>query len=367
MQALPKACAKAYPVQEAQGLLWVWGEQGAPGSDAAIEAALKAPNLIPELEDPVLKKRAKRLTWSIRDMPYGWDYFLENVLDPAHVGVSHHGITGNRYTTPAYYDLVTERELTANGGFRQRVVPDKEIETGMGAGAVSFHDFKPPSLVHISMEYPDDGGKFVLALMASPTKPGWVRHIGCQVLVEGKNGKLPPGLGFFALPMPVWLSHVLASVFLHQDMVFLHHQEKILARRGYENQAGATGEYVGNVFTPTPQDKGVIAFRKWLQYSAGGGVPWAPGSPPLPPREMNKALLFDVYNTHTKNCAVCMEALKNLKLARNGLFAAGFVCIGISHGPAAVALGAVFTGAGLLVNQLIGLFYKYEFEHAFND
>jgi hypothetical protein len=60
-------------------------------------------------------------------------------------------------------------------------------------------------------------------------------------------------------------------------MVFLHHQEKILARRGYENAAGATGEYVQHVFTPTPQDKGVIAFRKWLQYSAGGGVPWAPG------------------------------------------------------------------------------------------
>ena len=60
-------------------------------------------------------------------------------------------------------------------------------------------------------------------------------------------------------------------------MVFLHHQEKILARRGYENAAGSTGEYVQHVFTPTPQDKGVIAFRKWLQYSAGGGVPWAQG------------------------------------------------------------------------------------------
>jgi len=37
-----------------------------------------------------------------------------------------------------------------------------------------------------------------------------------QVLVEGEDGKLPPGLGFFALPMPTWLSHILASLFLHQ-------------------------------------------------------------------------------------------------------------------------------------------------------
>jgi phenylpropionate dioxygenase-like ring-hydroxylating dioxygenase large terminal subunit len=322
--------------------------------------------LIPELEDPATAQRSKRLTWSIRDMPYGWDYFQENVLDPAHVAVSHHGITGNRYTSPAFYDLVTERELTAEGGFRQRVVPEKPIEEGMGAGAVSYHEFKPPSLVHISQEYPG-GGKFVLALFASPTKPGWVRHIGCQVLVENKDGTLPPGLGFFALPMPTWLSHVLASVFLHQDMVFLHHQEKILAKRGYVNAAGSTGEYVQHVFTPTPQDKGVIAFRKWLQYYAGGGVPWAPGSPPLPEREMKKEVLFDVYNTHTKNCAICMEALKNLKITRNGFFAAAFATVGLFKGVPAVLGGAALAVIGLLLNKLIGLFYKYEFEHAHND
>ncbi len=87
----------------------------------------------------------------------------------------------------------------------------------------------------------------------------------------------------------------------------------------------------------------------------------------MPQREMNKEILFDVYNTHTKNCKICMEALKNLKMARNGLFAASFVTIGLSHGPAAVAGGAALAGVGLLINKLIGLFYKYEFEHAFND
>eukprot|EP00961_Rhodomonas_salina_P302401 3940835-Rhodomonas_salina.1 len=66
--ALPRACAIPHPVQEAQGLLWVWGEPGAPGSDVALEAALKQPAVIPELEDPALGKRAKRLAWSIRDM-----------------------------------------------------------------------------------------------------------------------------------------------------------------------------------------------------------------------------------------------------------------------------------------------------------
>ncbi len=32
---------------------------------------LVPPALIPELEDPALAGRARRLTWNIRDMPYG--------------------------------------------------------------------------------------------------------------------------------------------------------------------------------------------------------------------------------------------------------------------------------------------------------
>ena len=38
---LSKACVKSYPVQVRQGLVWVWGSKGAPGSDVAIEASLK--------------------------------------------------------------------------------------------------------------------------------------------------------------------------------------------------------------------------------------------------------------------------------------------------------------------------------------
>jgi nitrite reductase/ring-hydroxylating ferredoxin subunit len=34
--ALPKSCAVPHPTMERQGLLWVWGQPGGPGSDAAI-------------------------------------------------------------------------------------------------------------------------------------------------------------------------------------------------------------------------------------------------------------------------------------------------------------------------------------------
>ena len=60
-----------------------------------------------------------------------------------------------------------------------------------------------------------------------------------QVLVEGEDGKLPPGLGFFALPMPTWLSHILASLFLHQG-------ERGQDRTGQDGREGRREERRGD-------------------------------------------------------------------------------------------------------------------------
>ena len=87
-----KSCAVAYPTQERQGLLWVWAEAG---DSAELESQLKSPRIIPELESE--SDKVVQLFWNIRDLPYGWDFFMENVADPAHVPVSHHGIMGSRY------------------------------------------------------------------------------------------------------------------------------------------------------------------------------------------------------------------------------------------------------------------------------
>jgi phenylpropionate dioxygenase-like ring-hydroxylating dioxygenase large terminal subunit len=92
------SCAKSFPTKLEQGLIWMWGQSCVPGSDTALEAALKQPELIEELYDPALSNRTVPTTWNFRDLPYGWDMFMENVVDPAHVVVSHHGIVGNSTT-----------------------------------------------------------------------------------------------------------------------------------------------------------------------------------------------------------------------------------------------------------------------------
>jgi len=370
----PKSCAIAYPTQELQGLLWVWAESG---SQAEVESKQRTPRIIPELEDQ--SDRAVQLFWNVRDLPYGWDFFMENISDPAHVPVSHHGIIGNRYKDAKYYDMIQVREMSTQEGFSYEITP-----TAANI-AQAIHDFQPPC--HMKIVSTDtDGGQLILALYATPTRPGWCRHIGCQVLVKNQAGQNPKGLGFFGLPMPIWLGHVLASLFLHQDMVFLHYQEKILAKQGKDRWLNA-------VFTPNPQDKMVIAFRQWLEKRAGGGIPWTSGcSAELPPPERDKQKLFDVWTTHTQNCRVCRDALTNINRLTVLAFVAAAVCLFLAvivdaralavSGQTATSFlsffpplgfwlalggGILFAIGGYFMKKLSRLFYVYEFEHAHND
>ncbi|MGB3558188.1 MAG: Rieske 2Fe-2S domain-containing protein [Geitlerinemataceae cyanobacterium] len=363
--ANPKSCAIAYPTQERQGLLWVWAESG---QEAQSESELNPPRLIPELESG--SERVVQLFWNIRDLPYGWDFFMENVSDPAHVPVSHHGIMGSRYTDAKYYDMIRVREMSVEDGFSYATSPTPAALTE------AVHDFQPPCLMRISSTF-TDGGMLLLVLYATPTRPGWCRHIGCQVLVKNDAGKLPPGLGFFALPMPVWLGHILASLFLHQDMVFLHYQEKTIAKQG-------KNRWLDSVYTPNPQDKMVIAFRQWLEKRAGGGIPWVSGVAELPSAERDKQKLFDVWTTHTQHCAVCQKALKRINRLSVVAYVAAIVCFGVGVMLDARAVsgltvmppmsfwvaltGAIgFAVAGYLLKRFSRLFYVYEFEHARND
>lgn len=375
-----KSCAVAYPTQERQGLLWVWSESG---PQAKLESQLRAPRIIPELENG--SERVVKLFWNVRDLPYGWDFFMENVADPAHVPVSHHGIIGSRYKDAKYYDMIRVREMSTQEGFSFEITPvAPTLEQ-------TVHDFQPPCQMRIVSTY-QDGGQLILALYASPSRPGWCRHIGCQVLVKNEVGKKPEGVGFFALPMPAWLGHVLSSLFLHQDAVFLHHQEKILAKRG-------KGKWLDRVYTPNPQDKMVIAFRQWLEKRAGGGIPWSSEcSPALPPAEPDKQKLFDVWTTHTKDCRVCQNALKNINRLSVLAYVAAVVCLclGVIVDARAVAIKVAVANVGqtatslftiippaefwwalggtiifvmveYLLKKFSRLFYIFEFEHAHND
>lgn len=79
----PKSKCNAFPAQIVDGLLWVWPETG---DDARLESALTE---VPaaRTDQTIDEDKLWVGTYNFRELPYGADYFIENVVDPAHVSI----------------------------------------------------------------------------------------------------------------------------------------------------------------------------------------------------------------------------------------------------------------------------------------
>ena len=135
------------------------------------------------------------------------------------------------------------------------------------------------------------------------------------------------------------------------------------------------------MFTPNPQDRMVIALRRWLRQHAGGSIPWQSGittSQPTPP--MPRDPLFAVWHTPTQHCSVCLGALTRIRqLIRLSLLLAGsLLVIGMlilaTVIPAPAGSGWIVMASALLpalaawgLQRLAGMFHTYPFEHSRND
>lgn len=384
-----KSCVQYYPTQVAQGLIWAWGEKTVHGSPIPLEYNLKKPLLIEELTDPKYNGRYSPIKWNFRDLPYGWDMFMENTLDVAHVPVAHHGIVGNRYRDPKHIEFHKSKSLTEipiqEGGTFHSIYPEdigfKYIQSDPSIAQEEppfSSDFRPPCLNKLTTNIPG-GAKLILALYATPTKPGFCRYFGFQMIItpETKNGKNAQGLGFYGIQMPTWLLHILSSIFLHQDQVFLHHQERML----YSSSQYAFGNFVkkynlssnhkdysSGYFMPNEHDQPISILRKWIYNKAGGGPTWGMSSQinGLPQRLPNEQL-FDVYHSHTKNCLLCKKALHNIQIVKNiSILLVVLSVIFIKDIHILLVTSLLFTTILFSSEKLIRLFYHYDYSHQDN-
>ncbi|CAI0557924.1 unnamed protein product [Linum tenue] len=82
------ACVAAYPTIVHHDIVWFW-----PNSDPQYKDIFekKKPPFIPELDDPSFTKLMGN-----RDIAYGYDVLVENLMDPAHVPYAHYGLMQTR-------------------------------------------------------------------------------------------------------------------------------------------------------------------------------------------------------------------------------------------------------------------------------
>ncbi|GLC67335.1 hypothetical protein PLESTF_000543700 [Pleodorina starrii] len=69
------------------------------------------------------------------------------------------------------------------------------------------------------------------------------------------------------------------------------------------------------------------------------------GTPPLAPPERDPSKLFDVWNTHTRHCTICLTALKRIRAARAVAAAVGLAAAALAFGAVVARTAAVSSAA----------------------
>lgn len=289
---------------------------------------------------------------------------MENVTDPAHVAVAHHNVISNRYKDPRPLAIEWVRRPSNQEGFSWRVTvdsTDKVDGTKGRSGGIS--DFRPPCQMHIT-NGTGSGASLTLVIWFVPTKPGWSRLVGTTMLIEGENGEKPPGFGIYSLPIPRFLMHILAPMFLHQDQVFLHYQQSILQKETLKT--GST--WKKSYWIPTQADKATVELRKWLDRN--GGVAWSKAASTDLAALPHKDLLFDTYKTHTCQCTTCMRVLKRTERAEGLLKYSALVLASAAVSTTSwplLAGGAALGAAAVATGKVRKLFYEVPFNHQDNN
>ncbi|PIA59930.1 hypothetical protein AQUCO_00400653v1 [Aquilegia coerulea] len=85
VNTVKKACVAVYPTIEQNQVLWFWPNSAPQYKDIAVK---EKPPYIPELDDPSFYTS----TMFSRDIPYGYEVLIENLMDPSHVPYAHYGI-----------------------------------------------------------------------------------------------------------------------------------------------------------------------------------------------------------------------------------------------------------------------------------
>lgn len=200
------ACVQSFTVLERQGIVWVW-----PGEPEAEENEEDIPTLA------ALDKPEFVHTDFMLDLPYDQTYFVENVIDPAHVSISHHGTRGGgnrKNAKPLDMEVLESSNAVIRGRWQHAEKPDdvwKHI------------DLFAPNLVLNTAEFEDRGWSFGLALYSIPLGKG-----RCRLLARGYRN-------FFtwtAKLKPRWLAHWNTNKILEQDLPLIVGQQAQIERLG---------------------------------------------------------------------------------------------------------------------------------------
>ncbi|KAL3844064.1 hypothetical protein ACJIZ3_001467 [Penstemon smallii] len=312
------ACLKSYDIKDSQGVIWIWMSHKTPPN----------PEKIPWFDN--FARPGFRDISTIHELPYDHSILLENLMDPAHVPISHDrtDFTAKREDATALYFKVTERTDRGFAGWWGR-----ERDRSTPNYIPNFLRFQAPCVLQNNREIIDQNGEknyFSGLFLCRPSGQG-----KSMLIVRFGNTRKPPLL--FRV-IPAWYFHQNASKVFEQDMGFLSSQNEILMK-----EKVPTRELYINLKS---SDTWVSEYRKWMD-KVGHGMPYHFGhstiSLPQHPAVVEHAPAGFVANIsasqpakggigtmhvpnpanryfrHVVHCKECMSTVKGFELWKNAL------------------------------------------------
>lgn len=294
-----RARVKSFPVRAQQGIIWVW-------ADADISPDPERPPAVSELEDAGVFK-----VDTATDLPFDHSFLVENLLDPAHVYISHDrtelGIR-REDAKPLVMEVLSTSSAGITGRFRRADKPQAPWT------ALNFY---APMLVHYSFSNPAFGVTGGLALYALPIADG---H--CRVLVRRYGNFFKRS---FTLK-PRWLEHLRQNKILEEDLPFIVEQDRFFR---------ASGQSLKSAYFPLKTcDTFVMEHRHWLD-QFGQDLPWYVGY--LSAKASDSAVsqgrcgdLLSRFERHTQHCHACRNMHHRLQQIQRGTQVAAVLMLALA-------------------------------------
>jgi len=290
-QNSPRSCVRSFPTTVVQDLLFIY-----PGTPE--RAATVPVSRIDALE-------ADPQGWvclnTFRDLPYDAFTLLENVLDSSHIPFTHHKTVGNRKNAaPVELEIIQSDRQGFIGFWAEG--PRKGT-----LGSQDTYFIAPNLMVHdlTSKQF----GRTLTVVYATPIRKGQCRLFArfpfkFSSALPGRIMKLTPQ----------WYGHRGQNRVLEDDQIFLHFQERSLAK------AGGSPRFAQAFYLPTAADRFVQAFHHWQGQYCHSPLT----DQPLPPA-LSDSELLDRYHSHTQHCASCRGALNRFQQLQRISLAIGVV------------------------------------------
>ncbi len=315
----PGSAATAVPLQVAQGLVWAWGGETAPPVTAAPPTA------------PLIDRVGVHSVDFAIDLPYGQDWFIENVLDLAHIHVAHAGTRGGgdrRLAGPLEFDFDHEGPDGFRATFRTLGLDGAPRTGGLKRAHV---EFRAPNLVHYVSEFEDPERISGLALYSVPTGPDSSR------MLYRAYGNLWSAED---LARPRWREHLGQCFLLEEDMAVVRGQVELIDR------CDAT---LAELWLPLrTSDRLVLRYREWIDRYALDR-PGAIGLRSVGARGVHEPrAALDRWTLHTRHCADCRAAHARLSRQRRQL--QGVAAVAIAAAAAAPVAWAWLPALGALLS-----------------